>query len=154
MCWRLSKLSEEGKMDHGMASNVKAWTTTQVGCWVSIVGHPKFADSMPHLAALLPKLHWRLATHSCAYVPAQGREVVAMARELLGGNGVVADFLVGKQFCDMEVLSMTSAWRMVVGTVCCTPAPLTSHLRLSDLAARATGHLHVRGNAAGAVFCS
>jgi acyl-CoA oxidase len=62
MCWRLSKLSEEGKMDHGMASNVKAWTTTQ------------------------------------------GREVVAMARELLGGNGVVADFLVGKQFCDMEAI--------------------------------------------------
>ena len=30
MCWRLSKLSEEGKMTHAMASNVKAWTTAQV----------------------------------------------------------------------------------------------------------------------------
>lgn len=27
MCWRLSKLSEEGRMTHEMASNVKAWTT-------------------------------------------------------------------------------------------------------------------------------
>ena len=57
------------------------------------------AGSIPHLAAL----HWQLAAHN-ACLPAQGREVVAMARELLGGNGVVADFLVGKQFCDMEVL--------------------------------------------------
>ena len=40
-----------------------------------------------------------------------------MARELLGGNGVVADFLVGKQFCDMEVLTITSAWSMTVGIV-------------------------------------
>jgi acyl-CoA oxidase len=62
MCWRLSKLSEEGKMTHAMASNVKAWTT------------------------------------------AQGREVVAMARELLGGNGIVSDFLVAKAFCDMEAI--------------------------------------------------
>lgn len=26
-----------------------------------------------------------------------------MARELLGGNGIVSDFLVAKAFCDMEV---------------------------------------------------
>lgn len=32
-----------------------------------------------------------------------GREVVALAREMLGGNGIVSDFLVAKQFCDMEV---------------------------------------------------
>lgn len=62
MCWRLSKLSEEGRMTHGMASNVKAWTTQA------------------------------------------GREVVAMAREMLGGNGIVSDFLVAKQFCDMEAI--------------------------------------------------
>lgn len=62
MCWRLSKLSEESRMTHAMASNVKAWTTQA------------------------------------------GREVVAMAREMLGGNGVVTDFLVAKQFCDMEAI--------------------------------------------------
>lgn len=33
---------------------------------------------------------------------AAGREVVALGRELLGGNGVVSDFLVAKTFCDME----------------------------------------------------
>lgn len=32
------------------------------------------------------------------------REVVALAREVLGGNGVVADFHVAKQFCDMEAI--------------------------------------------------
>ena len=29
--------------------------------------------------------------------------MVALAREMLGGNGIVSDFLVAKQFCDMEV---------------------------------------------------
>lgn len=32
----------------------------------------------------------------------RGREVVALGREMLGGNGIVADFLVGKSFCDLE----------------------------------------------------
>lgn len=54
MAWRLSKLHEEGKMTHEMASTVKAWNTRT------------------------------------------GREVVALGRELLGGNGIVSDFLVGK----------------------------------------------------------
>jgi acyl-CoA oxidase len=31
-----------------------------------------------------------------------GREVVALGRELLGGNGIVSDFLCAKTFCDME----------------------------------------------------
>jgi acyl-CoA oxidase len=30
--------------------------------------------------------------------------VVALAREVLGGNGVVTDFHVAKQFCDMEAI--------------------------------------------------
>ncbi|KAK9804050.1 hypothetical protein WJX73_009036 [Symbiochloris irregularis] len=30
------------------------------------------------------------------------REVMAMGRELLGGNGIVSDFLVAKAFCDAE----------------------------------------------------
>ena len=34
----------------------------------------------------------------------RGRETVALARELLGGNGVVTDFLVAKMFCDMEAI--------------------------------------------------
>ena len=34
----------------------------------------------------------------------RGRETVALARELLGGNGVVSDFLVAKAFADMEAI--------------------------------------------------
>ena len=37
-----------------------------------------------------------------AWTTLRGREVVALGRELLGGNGIVADFLVAKAFCDME----------------------------------------------------
>lgn len=32
----------------------------------------------------------------------RARETVALGRELLGGNGIVADFLVAKAFCDLE----------------------------------------------------
>lgn len=34
----------------------------------------------------------------------RGREVAALGRELLGGNGIVTDFHVGRLFCDMESL--------------------------------------------------
>lgn len=34
----------------------------------------------------------------------RGRECVALARELLGGNGVQGDFLVAKHFVDMEAI--------------------------------------------------
>lgn len=34
----------------------------------------------------------------------RGRECVALGREMLGGNGVVADFHVAKVFCDMEAI--------------------------------------------------
>jgi len=39
-----------------------------------------------------------------AWVSRQCREAVALGRELMGGNGVVADFHVGKAFCDLEAL--------------------------------------------------
>ncbi|KAG0627069.1 hypothetical protein M758_2G171500 [Ceratodon purpureus] len=32
----------------------------------------------------------------------RARETVALGRELLGGNGILSDFLVAKAFCDME----------------------------------------------------
>ncbi|KAL5706150.1 acyl-CoA oxidase [Ranunculus cassubicifolius] len=32
----------------------------------------------------------------------KARETVAIGRELLGGNGILAEFLVGKAFCDLE----------------------------------------------------
>ncbi|KAK9811338.1 hypothetical protein WJX72_002092 [[Myrmecia] bisecta] len=62
MGWRLSKLYEQGRMTHAMASMAKAWNTLR------------------------------------------GREVMALGRELLGGNGVVGDFLVAKSFGDMEAI--------------------------------------------------
>ncbi|TVU09033.1 hypothetical protein EJB05_42473, partial [Eragrostis curvula] len=37
-----------------------------------------------------------------AWITKQARETVALGRELLGGNGIVTDFHVGKAFCDME----------------------------------------------------
>nr|CAB3470579.1 unnamed protein product [Digitaria exilis] len=37
-----------------------------------------------------------------AWITKQARETVALGRELLGGNGIVIDFHVGKAFCDME----------------------------------------------------
>lgn len=62
MAWRITRLSEEGRLTHEQASMAKAWNTLR------------------------------------------GRECVALARELLGGNGVQADFLVAKHFCDMEAI--------------------------------------------------
>jgi acyl-CoA oxidase len=37
-----------------------------------------------------------------AWTTAKGREVVSLGRELLGGNGILTDFLVAKAFCDAE----------------------------------------------------
>lgn len=39
-----------------------------------------------------------------AWVTAKGREVVALGREILGGNGIIIDNFVMKAFADMEVL--------------------------------------------------
>ncbi|KAL8146578.1 hypothetical protein AgCh_004343 [Apium graveolens] len=36
------------------------------------------------------------------WITLKAREVVSLGRELLGGNGILADFLVAKAFCDME----------------------------------------------------
>uniref|UniRef100_A0A2P2JNG8 Uncharacterized protein MANES_08G093200 n=2 Tax=Rhizophora mucronata TaxID=61149 RepID=A0A2P2JNG8_RHIMU len=37
-----------------------------------------------------------------AWISAKARETVAIGRELLGGNGILSDFLVAKAFCDLE----------------------------------------------------
>ena len=51
-----------------------------------------FQGEMSHEQASLVK----------AWNTSRGREVVALGRELLGGNGIVADFLIAKSFCDLE----------------------------------------------------
>ncbi|KAL1819115.1 acyl-coenzyme A oxidase 4, peroxisomal [Daucus carota subsp. sativus] len=37
-----------------------------------------------------------------SWITVKAREVVSLGRELLGGNGILADFLVAKAFCDLE----------------------------------------------------
>ncbi|OMO97588.1 Acyl-CoA oxidase/dehydrogenase, type 1 [Corchorus olitorius] len=37
-----------------------------------------------------------------SWITSKARETVALGRELLGGNGILADFLVAKAFCDLE----------------------------------------------------
>jgi len=39
-----------------------------------------------------------------AWITAQARQVCATGREMLGGNGVVSDYLVAKAFCDLEAI--------------------------------------------------
>ncbi|KAJ3676354.1 hypothetical protein LUZ60_003766 [Juncus effusus] len=37
-----------------------------------------------------------------AWITSKARETISIGRELLGGNGILTDFLVGKTFCDIE----------------------------------------------------
>lgn len=39
---------------------------------------------------------------------------MALAREVLGGNGVVTDFHVAKQFCDMEAIYTYEVGRSII----------------------------------------
>ncbi|VFQ71200.1 unnamed protein product [Cuscuta campestris] len=39
-----------------------------------------------------------------SWITLRARETVSLGRELLGGNGILADFLVAKAFCDMEAV--------------------------------------------------
>lgn len=48
------------------------------------------------------KMTHEMASVTKAWTTLRGREVVALGRELLGGNGIVGDFLVAKAFCDLE----------------------------------------------------
>lgn len=60
------------------------------------------------MAWRLSKLHeagqmtHEMASTVKAWNTRTGREVMALGRELLGGNGIVSDFLVAKAFSDME----------------------------------------------------
>jgi hypothetical protein len=56
------------------------------------------------------RARWQEASHTQTHTlslsspppPPGRREVVSLGRELLGGNGIVSDFLVAKAFCDLE----------------------------------------------------
>ena len=62
LCWRLSRLRDEGKMTEGMAS---------------------------------------LAKQQCA---ARARQVVALGREIMGGNGILLENHMARHFADMEAV--------------------------------------------------
>jgi alkylation response protein AidB-like acyl-CoA dehydrogenase len=49
-------------------------------------------------------IHMPHVTMTKAWTTRTAREVVALARELLGGNGIVLDYGVAKAFCDLEAL--------------------------------------------------
>ncbi|CAN0879697.1 Acyl-coenzyme A oxidase 4, peroxisomal [Linum grandiflorum] len=67
-----------------------------------------------------------------SWITLRARETAALGRELLGGNGVLADFLVAKAFCDLEPIytyegtydinSLVTA-REVTGIASFKPAP-------------------------------
>ena len=59
-------------------------------CWRLTQLHE--AGAMTHEQASLVK----------AWTTLRSREVLALGRELLGGNGILSDFLVAKAFCDAE----------------------------------------------------
>lgn len=42
------------------------------------------------------------ASMAKSWITLRARETVALGRELLGGNGILTDFLVAKAFCDLE----------------------------------------------------
>ncbi|XP_068644180.1 acyl-coenzyme A oxidase 4, peroxisomal [Aristolochia californica] len=74
-----------------------------------------------------------------AWITLKARETVSLGRELLGGNGILADFLVAKAFCDLEPIytyegtydinSMVTG-REVTGIASFKPAVLAKQSRL------------------------
>lgn len=44
-----------------------------------------------------------LASNTKAWTTLRGRETVALGRELLGGNGIVSDFLVSTGFASISL---------------------------------------------------
>nr|CAB3476173.1 unnamed protein product [Digitaria exilis] len=63
---------------------------TAVGCWA--LTEPDYGSDASSLRTTATK----------AWTSRTAREVVFLGRELLGGNGILADFLVAKAFCDLE----------------------------------------------------
>ncbi|KAH0720611.1 hypothetical protein KY285_006442 [Solanum tuberosum] len=69
----------------------------------------------------------------------RARETVSLGRELLGGNGILADFLVAKAFCDLEPIytfegtydiNTLVTGREITGLPSFKPAPLRPQSRL------------------------
>ena len=86
MGWRLCKLYENGKMTAGQASLGKVISDF----FVFDISFFVVKNKSLTLNMASPKKIRQ------AWITLKARETVALARELLGGNGILADFLVGK----------------------------------------------------------
>ncbi|KAF9596452.1 hypothetical protein IFM89_011281 [Coptis chinensis] len=74
-----------------------------------------------------------------AWITLKARETVSLGRELLGGNGILADFLVAKAFCDLEPIytyegtydiNSLVTGREVTSVAGFKPAPVRKHSRM------------------------
>ncbi|GLT92709.1 hypothetical protein SLE2022_105340 [Rubroshorea leprosula] len=74
-----------------------------------------------------------------SWITLKARETVSLGRELLGGNGILADFLVAKAFCDLEPIytyegtydiNTLVTGREVTGLASFKPAALSKRSRL------------------------
>ncbi|KAK9986128.1 hypothetical protein SO802_031079 [Lithocarpus litseifolius] len=74
-----------------------------------------------------------------SWITLKARETAALGRELLGGNGILADFLVAKAFCDLEPIytyegtydiNSLVTGREVTGIASFKPAVLSRRSRL------------------------
>jgi acyl-CoA oxidase len=74
-----------------------------------------------------------------AWITSKARETMSLGRELLGGNGILTDFLVAKAFCDLEPIytyegtydiNTLVAGREITGIASFKPAPSTQRSRL------------------------
>ncbi|KAK9159098.1 hypothetical protein Scep_005672 [Stephania cephalantha] len=79
------------------------------------------------------------ASMAKAWITLKARETVSLGRELLGGNGILSDFLVAKAFCDLEPIytyegtydiNSMIAGREVTGIASFKPAALRQHSRM------------------------
>ncbi|KAE9445384.1 hypothetical protein C3L33_22717, partial [Rhododendron williamsianum] len=74
-----------------------------------------------------------------AWITSKARETTSLGRELLGGNGILTDFLVAKAFCDLEPIytyegtydiNTLVAGREITGIASFKPAPSAQRSRL------------------------
>ncbi|KAL0338177.1 UNVERIFIED_CONTAM: Acyl-coenzyme A oxidase 4, peroxisomal [Sesamum angustifolium] len=74
-----------------------------------------------------------------SWISLKARETVSLGRELLGGNGILAEFLVAKAFCDLEPIytyegtydiNTLVTGREITGIASFKPAALSNRSRL------------------------
>jgi hypothetical protein len=109
MGWRITRLSEEGRLTHEQASLAKAWNTLRGR---EVVALARELLVRPPRVVLPPGDRWadsQLPTNQLFtdQLPASfhsPKTIHTPKPPFQGGNGVQADFLVAKQFCDMEAI--------------------------------------------------